>query len=61
MVWSNDQQFEVILFNPKLGSKSNVYREMTTPEGLYIIASPDDEFQLMVNSEDQQGNFSIEV
>ncbi len=44
MVWSNDQQFEVILFNPKLGSKSNVYREMTTPEGLYIIASPDDEF-----------------
>jgi len=44
MVWSNDMKFEVIIYNPKMDIKHNLFREMTTPEGLYIIATPGDEF-----------------
>lgn len=44
MVWSNDMQFEVVLLNPKNSEKNNMYKEITTPDGLYVIAAPDDEF-----------------
>lgn len=45
MVWSNDMNFEVAFVNPKIAErKAALFREVSTPDGLYVIANPGEEF-----------------
>lgn len=59
MVWSNDNLFEVSLTNPKIKDKNTcMFKEVTTPDGLYVIAEPGDEFQISLFSEDRNAFYA---
>jgi predicted esterase YcpF (UPF0227 family) len=62
MVWSNDMNFEVSFINPKIQErKAAQFREITTPDGLYVLANSGDEFQITLYSEDKTNSYAAVV
>jgi hypothetical protein len=54
--------FEVAFINPKSTDKlNNMFKEITTPDGLYVIASAGDEFQISLVSDDRNATYAAVV